>query len=88
MDIARLIEAWDHGNDSFEDNPPNAVLTGMSADGEVSIVVVLESPHYENTTLSFRYVAISDVVADRLSNVALLIDDDIRTICPPVHDGE
>ena len=84
MDIAHLIEAWHDGDDSFAENPPNAVLSGMSADGEVAIVVVLMTPRYEDSTLSFHFSAISDDIPDRLSNVALMIDDDETTICPPV----
>ena len=83
MDIAHLIDAWDDGGDSFADDPPNAVLSGMSVNGEVAIVVVLMAPRYENNALSFRFVAISEVLPGHLSNVALMIDD-IRTICPPV----
>lgn len=81
MDIARLIEACHDGDDSFADNPPNAVLSGMSVDGKVAILVVLIAPRYEDNALSFRFAAITEVLPNRLSNVVLMIDD-IRTICP------
>ena len=74
VDLARLVEAWDEGEDSFADNPPNAVLSGMSDEGEVAIVVELMAPRYEVGILSFSYLALSDDVPQSLSNVSLFID--------------
>ena len=80
VEIARLIDAWDAGDHSFADDPPNAVLTGKSDAGEMAIVVELTGAAYQDGTLAFTYVPLADDHQGDLANVSLFIDAAIQSI--------
>lgn len=78
--LATLIEAWGEGEDSFADDPPNAVLTGMGDEEEVAIVVELTEPSFEDGALSFGYVALADDRQGEFTNVSLFIDGQVSSL--------
>ena len=84
-----FIGNWSMGVDSFAVDAPNAVLVVDEQEGEQNVTIIeLFNPVYDYDKKTLKY----DIMLDDSTSVELLefgkstlvIDDDIRTKCPPV----
>jgi len=92
MPTEELVNKWTLGNDSFESNPPNAVMAIVEPDGtQNAITIALTNPVYDLEAMTLQYTAyvIKDEVdaaeqidvpfPETFGDVALFID----TACTP-----
>jgi len=99
MSTEELVNKWPSGNDSFEKDPPNAVMAIVEPDGtQNAITIALTNPVYDLETMTLQYTAyiIKDEVdaaeqvdvsfPEEFGDVALFIDDQALT-CPLADGG-
>jgi hypothetical protein len=76
MPCHKFIQAWSAGDDSFEKNPPNAVLAAFVPNGKpMKMVVTLQNPRFEGSNLIYDANVINGSVPTGMSEAALFIDD-------------
>ncbi|MGZ4708244.1 MAG: hypothetical protein ACXWBN_05835 [Acidimicrobiales bacterium] len=79
----QFVDDWSLGPNSFESDPPNAVLTFPEADGTLDDVVVeLSSPHLSNDTLSYTIKVLEGSLPDAAGACSLFIDPFGRPLSP------
>ncbi len=78
-DTEVFIANWPVGNDSFDVDPPNAVLVGSADTGEVELPVELMDPEWTDSDLILRVASIGTALPESLSlsAVHLFIDNQI-----------
>jgi len=77
-DTRVFIANWPKGEDSFEVDPPNAVLVGSDADGdEIEIAMELTEPKWDEGELSLRVLPLSQPLPKSLDlgDAHLFIDN-------------
>lgn len=58
MSTEEFVHAWNVGQDSFESNPPNAIITIVEPDGtQNAITVALTNPVYDLESITLQYTA-------------------------------
>jgi hypothetical protein len=86
-----FVESWSFGDDSFEDDPPNAALTLDETGGQKTIVVELLNPVYDEGTKNLTYdvVEIGENISQsgisEFGQATLVIDNEAGTF--PVQHG-
>ena len=76
MATADFEELWDEGDNSFEADPPNAVLSYLEPGDDLPncAVVVLTEPRLDGDTLSYAIAVLKGAVASQAGPVTLFID--------------
>lgn len=74
MTLANFFEMWDKGENSFESDPPNAVLSVLKKDGTQNVVVELKSPEIKEGSLYFNVEVLSGDVSEPFGPAAIYID--------------
>jgi hypothetical protein len=69
-----FVEGWDEGEDSFQTNPPNAVLTLKQEDELRDLTVVLKNPVLTDRTLVYEVEVLDGAESGSGSFAALFID--------------
>jgi hypothetical protein len=79
-----FVELWGEGDNSFESDPPNAVLAFVEAGADVpsDAVVVLKKPTLENGQLSYAFDPLEGAVPAEGGAVTLFIDPFGRPMSP------
>lgn len=77
-----FVDGWGDGDDSFAEDPPNAVLSSFEA-AEVNDVVVLSQPRLDGSDLSYA-VSITDGELLPVSSESSLFIDPIGRPLSPV----
>jgi hypothetical protein len=77
-----FIDSWDKGEDSFASNPPNAVLSIFQPDHVQDVVVVLGSPEYDGTNLTYGVEILDGDMPATGGEAALFIDIIGRPLSP------
>ncbi len=79
-----FVDIWDDGENSFEIDPPNAVVSFLSADGEPpeDAVVVITDPQLEGDSLSYAIDVLEGTMPARSGPVSLFIDPMGRPLSP------
>jgi len=81
-----FIRAWTDGDDSFNKNPPNAVLSVFVPNREPEkMVVTLQNPRFEGSNLIYDASVIKGSTPAGMYEAALFIDD-IRLSGGPYHE--
>jgi hypothetical protein len=79
-----FVELWSEGNDSFEQDPPNAVLafieTGKKAPNDV--VITITAPHLEGHDLSYAMSVLEGRLPRHATGCTLFIDPFGRPLSP------
>ena len=78
------IELWAEGDNSFEDDPPNAVLAFLEA-GDLApedVVVVIQKPSLNNGRLSYSVEALEGTLPTSAGPVTLFLDPFGRPLSP------
>ncbi len=84
MSTGDFVALWGEGDNSFEEDPPNAVLGFLEPGDQVpeDAVVVIQQPHLENGQLSYSIEALEGTVPTQAGPVTLFIDPFGRPLSP------
>src|SRR5688572_15011105 len=77
-----FVESWTEGDDSFESNPPNAVLSIFQPNEVRDVVVVLMDPKLKDHELSYQVEILDGEMPDTGGECALFIDVIGRPLSP------
>ena len=84
MTTADFVELWGEGDNSFESDPPNAVLAFLEP-GETTpedAVIVITNPQLDNGRLSYSIDVLEGTVPAQTGPVTLFIDPFGRPLSP------
>ncbi len=81
---AQLVSVWDDGENSFESDPPNAVLSfvGQGDDLPSDIVVVISDPVLDGSHLSYAATVLDGTLPSNTGACTLFIDPFGRPLSP------
>lgn len=84
MTTADFVDLWAEGDNSFEKDPPNAVLAFLEPGDEApeDAVVVIQQPRLENGELSYSISILEGTVPTQAGPVTLFIDPFGRPLSP------
>ena len=84
MTTADFVDLWAEGDNSFEEDPPNAVLAFLESGDQVpeDAVVVIQQPHLQDGQLSYSIQALEGTVPEQAGPVTLFIDPFGRPLSP------
>ncbi len=84
MTTADFVDLWAEGDNSFEEDPPNAVLAFLEPGDEApeDAVVVIQQPRLENGQLSYSIKTLDGTVPTQAGPVTLFIDPFGRPLSP------
>ncbi len=84
MTTVDFVDLWAEGDNSFEEDPPNAVLAFLEAGAEApqDAVVVIQQPRLENGQLSYSIKTLEGTVPTQAGPVTLFIDPFGRPLSP------
>jgi hypothetical protein len=75
VSVAQFVSSWDAGPSSFADDPPNATLSVLAADGPLETVVELLEVEADDASVTFRIHIIEGSPTDApLGPASLFID--------------
>jgi len=77
-----FLDSWGEGEDSFADDPPNAVLSTFSKDEVNDVVVVLQEPVLIGDSLSYRVEILDGEIPPSGGASSLFIDMIGRPLTP------
>ena len=79
-----FVDLWAEGDNSFEEDPPNAVLAFLEPGDEApeDAVVVIQQPRLENGQLSYSIRILEGTVPTQAGPVTLFIDPFGRPLSP------
>ena len=84
MTTTDFVNLWSEGDNSFEEDPPNAVLAFLEPGDEVpeDAVVVIKQPRLQNGHLSYSIETLEGTVPTQTGPVTLFIDPFGRPLSP------
>ena len=84
MTTADFVELWGEGDNSFEADPPNAVLSFVEpgADAPTDAVIVIKKPSLKDGQLSYSIDVLEGTVPNEAGPVTLFIDPFGRPLSP------
>lgn len=84
LDTAEFVGYWDDGEDSFANDPPNAVLAfvGEGDDVPQELVVTISNPELKGTNLRYSTTVLDGVVPEHGGACTLFIDPFGRPLSP------
>jgi len=84
MATTDFVDLWAEGDNSFEEDPPNAVLAFLEPGDEVpeDAVIVIRDPRLENGQLSYSIEPLEGTVPTQAGPVTLFIDPFGRPLSP------
>ncbi|MGZ6692915.1 MAG: hypothetical protein ACXVHQ_36600 [Solirubrobacteraceae bacterium] len=84
MATTEFVDLWAEGDNSFEEDPPNAVLSFLEAGDQApeDAVIVIERPRLENGNLSYAIKTLEGTVPTHTGPVTLFIDPFGRPLSP------
>jgi hypothetical protein len=77
-----FLDAWGSGNDSFADDPPNAVLSTFSDEEVNDVVVVLQDPALDGDKMSYKVEILDGEMPANGGPSSLFIDVIGRPLSP------
>jgi len=84
MKTADFVDLWGVGDNSFETDPPNAVLSFLEPGGDVpvDVVVVIKDPRLGDGELTYSIDVLEGKVPAQAGDVTLFIDPFGRPLSP------
>ena len=84
MTTADFVDLWAEGDNSFEEDPPNAVLAFLEPGDQApeDAVVVIQQPRLEDGHLSYSIETLEGTVPTQTGPVTLFIDPFGRPLSP------
>jgi len=80
-----FVDMWDEGENSFEEDPPNAVLAFLGSGDEVpeDVVIEIRNPRIEGSALTYDFETLEGTMpASATGGVTLFIDPFGRPLSP------
>jgi hypothetical protein len=79
-----FVNLWGEGDNSFETDPPNAVLSFLEPGDHVprEVVVVIQDPHLDDGQLSYSVETLEGALPAQAGPVTLFIDPFGRPLSP------
>ena len=74
MTTANFVEAWGEGEDSFADDPPNAVISIFGDDGVTEALIVLKNPVLSGHHLIYEVDLQTGEISPDANGCTLFID--------------
>lgn len=74
MTTANFVEEWGEGEDSFADDPPNAVLSTFGDDGVTEALIVLKNPVFSGHHLVYEVELQTGEISPDAFGCTLFID--------------
>ena len=74
--LEHFIDSWDSGEDSFAEDPPNAVLSILGENVE-SFVVVLSDPELKSGGVSYKVEVEDGTIPPKFKDASLFIDNNL-----------
>jgi hypothetical protein len=79
----QFVELWAEGENSFADDPPNAVLSFLNdAEAIEDAIFVLAEPRLEGDVVTYKIAVLEGSVPSRSSSCSLFIDPFGRPLSP------
>ncbi|MBV9167168.1 MAG: hypothetical protein JO321_11095 [Solirubrobacterales bacterium] len=84
MGTADFVDLWGEGENSFEEDPPNAVLAFLEPGDEVpeDAVIVIQRPRLQGGQLTYAIETLDGKLPDHAGPVTLFIDPFGRPLSP------
>jgi hypothetical protein len=84
LTAAQFVEGWGHGENSFQDDPPNAVLSFLEEGDEIpeDVVVTLTNPRMEGADLTYNATLLEGELPSATGPCSLFIDPVGRPLSP------
>jgi hypothetical protein len=84
MGTADFVDLWGEGENSFEEDPPNAVLAFLEPGDDVpeDAVIVIQQPRLQDGQLTYAIETLDGQVPDHAGPVTLFIDPFGRPLSP------
>jgi hypothetical protein len=84
MSTADFVELWGEGENSFESDPPNAVLSFIEPGDSVpeDTIIVIKEPRLESGSLSYKIDVLEGTVPREAGPTTLFIDPFGRPLSP------
>jgi len=84
MKTTDFVDLWGVGDNSFETDPPNAVLSFLEPGGDVpeDVVIVIAKPRLEDSRLTYSVEVLEGAVPAKAGPVTLFIDPFGRPLSP------
>lgn len=84
LSSAQFVEGWGDGDNSFVEDPPNAVLSFLASGEETpeDVVVTLTSPRLDGETLTYDVNVLEGKMPDATGPCSLFIDPVGRPLSP------
>jgi hypothetical protein len=84
MSTADFVELWGEGENSFEEDPPNAVLAFLEPGDDVpeDAVIVIKQPRLQDGKLSYAIETLEGTAPAQAGPVTLFIDPFGRPLSP------
>ncbi len=80
----KFVDEWGDGEDSFEQDPPNAVLSFLE-DGDAvpeEVTMTISDPHIEGDTLTYKVNVLDGTLPAKAGPCSLFIDPVGRPLSP------
>ena len=74
LDTASFVGQWTKAKDSFEADPPNAVLSVLGEDGANDSVIELSSPRFKGDQISYQVKLLNGEPPMKFNTASLFID--------------
>jgi len=84
LSTRKFVDQWGEGNNSFADDPPNAVVSFLEQ-GDTTpeeVTVVLRDPQINEDTLTYQIDVLDGKLPDRAESCSLFIDPIGRPLSP------
>jgi len=84
MTTSDFVDLWGEGDNSFESDPPNAVLAFLAPDDQVpeDAVIVIQNPQLKDGQLSYSFETLEGSLPAQAGPVTLFIDPFGRPLSP------
>ncbi len=80
---AEYLDAWDHGKDTFDEDPPNAMISMLDGDDADDVVVeLLDKPVLDDDTFTYKIAIIQGDPIERTDSGTLFVDIIGRPLTP------
>jgi hypothetical protein len=76
LSAAQFVDGWGHGENSFLEDPPNAVLSFLAPGDDVpeDVVVTITNPRLKGSDLTYHATVLEGTVPSRSGACSLFID--------------
>jgi hypothetical protein len=80
----KFVDQWDEGEDSFADDPPNAVVSFLEDGDEVpeEVTMTIMDPHLEGNSLTYKVNVLDGSLPAKAGPCSLFIDPIGRPLSP------